>query len=142
MISPPFLIHFSNISCIFPVTGSCLWLCSLGAILAAWSALWLSSIWTQITPHGSAYARPPLLCYAMLCYALCPCTGGSTCIYRSIGLGWRNGAPQLLILCPNRASNKFSDDIDIHMLTNLKCALWCPVHDKIGPQLGHICKSR
>ena len=57
-IIPIFPIHFLH----SPVRGLCLCLCSLGAILAAWSARWLSSIWAQITPHGSAYARPAMLC--------------------------------------------------------------------------------
>ena len=54
-IIPIFPIHFLH----SPVRGLCLCLCSLGAILAAWSAKPLSSsiCQAQITPHGSAYAR-------------------------------------------------------------------------------------
>ena len=119
----------------FSPLQACLWLCSLGAILAAWSGWWLSSIWAQITPHHSTYARPPLPCYALLCL----CTGGSACIYRSIGWRWRNGAPQLLILCPKRDANKFSDDIDIpaHHIQIL-IVHDDNIQDKIGPQNWQI----
>ena len=54
-IIPIFPKHFLH----SPVRGLCLCLCSLGAILAAWSAKPLSSsiCQAQITPQGSAYAR-------------------------------------------------------------------------------------
>ena len=99
LISPPFLIQFFRYFLHFPRYR-------LACGCVVWEPSWPPGAGGGWAPYGPRlhHTTPPmhgLLSYAMLCYALlCLCTGGSACIYRSIGRSWRNGAPQLLILCP------------------------------------------